>query len=183
MALMDHRIVFVAAVFACGGGEKPAPPPDRATTAATPAATQDTTAATQLARPGAPQALLSAIAATAESGYDRVVFEFAGEGVPGYRVEYLAQVVRCGSGDPVSVQGAAGLVVRFEPARAHDDQGHPTLPARESTLGLPALTEWKLICDFEGQVQFLFGVAAMTPYRMSEQVTPPGLILEVRHAP
>jgi hypothetical protein len=176
---MDHRIALVAALIACGGGQKPAPPPDSATTTApTPAAPQDSGAAP----PRAPQPTLSAIDATADSGFDRFVFEFAGD-APGYHVEYRNQSVRCGSGDPVSVQGAASLVVRFEPARAHDDDGHPTLPAREGALGLPALTEWKLICDFEGQVEFLIGVTAMAPYRMTTQATPAGFILEVKHAP
>lgn len=104
--------------------------------------------------------------------------------MPGYHVEYATRTVRrCGSGDPVSVLGAGRLVVRFEPARAHDDQGHPTLTARERTLGLPALMEMKLICDFEGQVEFVLGVTARALYRVSERVTPARLVLEVRHAP
>lgn len=176
MALMDYRIALVAALFACGGGDKPAPPDSATNTAAT-AATQDS----GLAPTDTPQATLTAIDATADSGFDRFVFEFAGE-APGYHVEYRDRVVRCGSGDSVSVQGAA-LAVRFEPARAHDDDGRPTLPAREGALGLPALTEWKLICDFEGQVEFLIGVTAMAPYRVTTQATPAGFILEVRHAP
>src|SRR3990172_2005408 len=41
-----------------------------------------------------------ALAATAQAGYDRVVFEFAGDSLPGYHVEYVNRpVVRCGSGD------------------------------------------------------------------------------------
>lgn len=192
---MNHRIPLLAAVFACGCGdrrESSPQPPDRASaTIAISAAPQETafagtTAVTHRVRAGAPQAMLRAIAATAQPGYDRVVFEFAGDSVPGYHVEYATgTVVRCGSGDPVTVQGAGRLIVRFEPARAHDDQGRPTLPARERALGLPALPEWKLICDFEGQVEFVLGVTAQAPYRVSEQVAPPParLVLEVRHAP
>lgn len=179
---MNHRIVLLAAVVACGRGENAPPPPAATVAAPQDTASIDTTAATHRAPPRAPQATLRAIEATAQSEYDRVVFEFA-DGVPGYHVEYLPKTVRCGSGDPVSVQGSASLMVRFEPARAHDDQGSPTLTTREGTLGLPALTEWKLICDFEGQVEFLLGVTATAPYRMTEQAAPARLVLEVRHAP
>jgi hypothetical protein len=192
---MDHRLALLVAVIACGGGEKAPPPPDQQATPATPAAiaaappdsgVAGTTSVTHRARPGAPQAALRAVEATAQPGYDRVVFEFAGDSVPGYHVEYAPHtttVRRCGSGDPVTVQGAGQLIVRFEPARAHDDQGQPVVE-RERTLGLPALTEMKLICDFEGQVEFVIGVTTATvPSRVSTQGPPARIILEVRHAP
>jgi hypothetical protein len=190
---MDYRLALLVAVIACGGGEKAQPPPDQQATPAPPAAIaaapQDsglagTAAVTHRAPPGTPQAALRAVQATAQSGYDRVVFEFAGDSVPGYHVEYATNTVRrCGSGDPVTVQGAGQLIVRFEPARAHDDQGQPVVE-RERTLGLPAITEMKLICDFEGQVEFVLGVTAATvPSRVSTQGPPARIILEVRHSP
>src|SRR5688572_1721143 len=84
---------------------------------------------------------LRALDATAHAGFDRIVFEFAGDSVPGYHVEYAKRpVVRCGSGDPVPLAGTARLVVRFEPAQAHDELGNSTVPERERTLKLPAVT-------------------------------------------
>lgn len=185
---MNHRIVWLAALTACGGGEQAPPPPIPPPPSPVPSQSTaaGTTSVTHRAKTGAPQALLRAIEASTQLEYDRVVFVFDGDVVPGYRVEYATRSVGCGSGDPVSVQGAGQLVVRFEPARAHDDQGNPTLPARARTLTLAALTEWKLICDFEGQVEFVLGVTtAAAPYRVSEQVAPPParLVLEVRRAP
>ncbi len=183
---MNPRLALLAAMLGCSGGDRGenAPPPDRTTAAITPAP-QDPAAVTQRAPPpaSAPQALLRAIEASTQLESDRVVFVFDGDIVPGYHVEYSRRPVRCGSGDPVSVQGAGQLVVRFEPARAHDDQGHPTLAARERTLGFAALSEWKLICDFEGQVELLLGVSAVAPYRVIEQGEPARLVLEVQHAP
>jgi hypothetical protein len=42
----------------------------------------------------------------------------------------------------------------------------------------------KLICDFEGQIEWVLGVtAAAAPYRISEQLAPARLVLEIRHAP
>jgi hypothetical protein len=121
-------------------------------------------------------------------GYDRVVFEFAGDNVPGYHVEYVtAPVRRCGSGDPVSIAGAQ-LVVRFEPARAHDEHGNPAPVERDRALGLPAVKEMKLVCDFEGQVEWVLGVGGggeggAWPYRVSELTGPARLVVDVRHGP
>ena len=119
-------------------------------------------------------------------GYDRVVFEFTGGGdsVPGYRVEYTTKPVqRCGSGDPVTVAGAGRLIVRFEPAQAHDEHGSLAPAERHRVPGLPVVRELTLICDFEGQVAWVLGVAAPSEYRVSELTGPARLVLDVRHAP
>jgi len=122
--------------------------------------------------------------AAASPGYDRVVFEFAGDSVPGYRVEYTTKPVqRCGSGDPVTVAGTGRLIVRFEPARAHDEQSSLTPAERHRTPGLPFVRELTLICDFEGQVAWVLGIAAPSEYRVSELTGPARLVLDVRHAP
>lgn len=130
---------------------------------------------------------LRALAATAHAGYDRVIFEFAGDSLPGYHVEYVSKpIVRCGSGDPVPFAATARLVLRFEPARAHDELGNSTVPERERILSLPALKEMKLVCDFEGQVEWVLGLAAASPYRVMESTEPEGparLVLDVRHRP
>ncbi len=91
----------------------------------------------------------------------------------------------CGSGDPVTVAGAAKVVVRFEPAQAHDERGNPTLAERERALGLPAVREMKLVCDFEGQVEWVLGVVAAGPYRVLD--SPGGgrgrVVVDIRHRP
>ena len=118
----------------------------------------------------------------ASPGYDRVVFEFTGDSVPGYRVEYTTKPVqRCGSGDPVAVAGTGRLIVRFEPAQAHDEHGSLAPAERHRTPGLPAVRELTLICDFEGQVAWVLGIAARSEYRVSELTGPARLVLDVRH--
>src|SRR5213593_3302848 len=80
----------------------------------------------------------------ASPGYDRVVFEFTGDSVPGYRVEYTTKPVqRCGSGDPVAGtgRGRGRLIVRFEPAQAHDEHGNLTPAERHRAPGLRAVRE------------------------------------------
>lgn len=153
------------------------------------AAAQDTgfagaTSAVHRARPRAPTGILRAARAATHPGYDRVVFEFAGDSLPGYQVEYATRpVVRCGSGDPVVVAGANRLRIRFEPAQAHDDRGQLTVVEREMAPGLPAVKEMKLVCDFEGQVEWVLGVAAASPYRILETAAPGRLVLDLRHGP
>ena len=164
------NVAFVIAlaslvIGACGRHE----PPEiarRSPAAAHFSAPQDTsfggtTAPVQRAPPGpgtAPR-VLRAVEAASAPGYDRVVFEFAGDSFPGYHVEYTTQPARrCGSGDPVMVAGAGRLVVRFEPAQAHDERGNPTPVSRERVLGLPTVKEMRLVCDFEGQVEWVLGV-------------------------
>ena len=117
----------------------------------------------------------------AGAGYDRVVFQFA-DSAAGYRVAYADQPVRrCGSGDLVSLQGSAVLLVRLQPAQAHDAGGRAVLAPREMAPGLPAVKEMKLICDFEGQVQWALGVEGRLGFRVSELAGPARLVIDVEH--
>ena len=184
-------VLLVSALIACRRDEpRQADPSGAALSAA--AAPQDTAFAGTTAsvhrarpmRPGVPPALLRAVETASGPGYDRVVFEFAGDSVPGYHVEYVtAPVRRCGSGDPVALAGAGRLVVRFEPARAHDERGNPAPVERDRALGLAAVKEMTLVCDFEGQVEWVLGVAAAAPYRVSETTGPARVVVDIRHRP
>ncbi len=120
-------VVLATTIFACRSQPRSAaqhPSESRA-------ASQDTAFAGTMApvqrvrsfRPGVARPVLRQVetGTGASPGYDRVVFEFTGDSVPGYRVEYTTKPVqRCGSGDPVAVAGTGRLIVRFEPAQAHD---------------------------------------------------------------
>jgi hypothetical protein len=133
---------------------------------------------------GAPAAQLRSVTAAAAVGYDRVVFELASDTAPGYRVQYAAGPVRsCGSGEVVSVAGSARLVMHLEPARAHDDQGNPLPRERDLMLGLASVREAKLVCDFEGQVEWVLGVTTTAPYRVTELLGPARLLLDVKQGP
>ncbi len=131
---------------------------------------------------GVPAALLRSVTAASAVGYDRVVFELASDTAPGYRVQYATGPVRnCASGDVVSVAGSTRLVVHLEPARAHDDQGNPVPRQRDLVPGLPVVREVKLVCDFEGQVEWVLGLPAKQPYRVTELAG--SLVLDVKQGP
>jgi|SRR5712664_1981930 len=185
-------VVLASAVSVCRPPPESRAPRGRASAVAQ----QDTGFAGTLApvqrvrsfRPGVARPVLrhveTATGASPGGGYDRVVFEFTGDSMPGYRVEYATKPVqRCGSGDPVAVAGTGRLIVRFEPAQAHDEHGSLAPAERNRVPGLPAVRELTLICDFEGQVAWVLGIAAPSAYRVSELTSPARLVLDVRHAP
>jgi hypothetical protein len=113
-------------------------------------------------------------------GYDRMVFEFAGDDLPGYRIEYVNSAVQCGSGMNVPLQGTAILEVSFRNTVAHDLNG-PTVVNSNPTPGFPTLKQIEGICDFEGIVQWAAGVGSMQPFRVFELDSPTRLVIDVKH--
>jgi hypothetical protein len=114
-------------------------------------------------------------------GFDRVVLEFLGSSVPGYRVEYVDRPVHhCGSGDPVPVTGDAWLAVTLRGTQAHTDQGQPTVQGRERRLQMPIVKELEFTCDFEGVVEIVLGVSRPNRYRITELQNPTRLIIDVQ---
>jgi len=110
-----------------------------------------------------------------EGGYDRISLEFTGQ-APGFRAEYVAQVVRQGSGAPVSLSGAAFLQLTFSSAQAHDDNGNPTLnpsPTNPVSVSFPELRSYVLNGDFEGTVSVALGLAAHDGFHVSELTKSP----------
>jgi len=142
-----------------------------------------TAAITQKKKPFDRSLVQDDVRAARHAGYDRIVFQFEA-GVPGYHLEYVDRpVLRCGSGEPVTIAGDGWLRVRLEPAAAHDDQGRATIAERDRKrkIELGVLRELVLTCDFEGQVIWVLGVAAPNRYRVLELDGPPRLVVDVRH--
>jgi hypothetical protein len=114
--------------------------------------------------------------------FDRVVFEFSGNELPSYLIEYIDKPVKaCGSGDVVPLKGEGWLQIRFEPARAHTDEGKATIAFRELQPKLPNLLEIISTCDFEGQVEWVAGVGSPNAYRVIELKDPTRLAVDIRH--
>jgi hypothetical protein len=134
-------------------------------------------------RPDAPPALLRDVRTARQEGFDRVVFEFAGESLPGYHLEYVDRPVRqCGSGEPVPLAGDAWLQMRLVPANAHTEAGAPTVRERERHLDYPVFRELESTCDFEAHVEWVLGVASPNRYRVLELSNPTRLVVDVRHS-
>jgi hypothetical protein len=127
-------------------------------------------------------ATLVAVRTGRHDGFDRIVFEFDGAEMPGYHIEYIDKPVRaCGSGDVVPLAGDGWLQMRFEPARAHTDEGKATIGFRELAPKLPNLLELKSTCDFEAQVEWVAGVGSPNRYRVLELKEPTRLAVDIKH--
>ena len=129
---------------------------------------------------GAP--LLADVRTGEHEGYDRITFEFEGDGRPAYRVEYItAPATGCGSGLPATIAGAALLQARFAPANAHDDQGTPTFGSTELTPGLTSIVEAEQTCDFEAHVTWVIGLSQEVDFRVFELEDPPRIAIDLQH--
>lgn len=175
-------LVFTLAFAACGGGEpspgQPGQPPRES-----PEDTPFLDPATVIDRPGAGQGVstLAAVRYARHAGFERVVFEFAGDPHPGYHAEYLTgPAIACGSGHTVQLPGAARLEIRFTPARAHDDQGNATVANRDVITNLPLLRALRLTCDFEADVTWVLALAARRPFRVLELQNPTRIVVDVQ---
>src|SRR5215216_1819787 len=106
------------------------------------------------------------VRAARHPGFDRVVFEFRGA-VPQHTVRYVGQLVEDGSGNPVSVAGAADLEVVFHGANAHAEDGTPSVSPKRFSPGLTAVKEVAQIGDFEAVVSYGIGLDRRRPLTVS----------------
>jgi hypothetical protein len=127
-------------------------------------------------------ALLREIRTAAQDGFDRIVFEFEGDEVPNYTIQYIDKPVRqCGSGNVAQVAGDGWLEVKFKATNAHTEAGQATIAARERRLSLPSLKELEITCDFEAEVVVVLGVASPNPYRVLEFSNPTRVVVDIKH--
>jgi hypothetical protein len=187
---LSLRILLLTACFACARDEEG----ERSATLAADSAPTNTNNVSALsnpdtagwtagltAKPGDSMATLLDVRTAIHDDYERVVFGFGPEGIPGFKVEYVDRPVRqCGSGDEVPLPGDAWLSIRLEPAQAHTEAGKPTIAERARTLNYPNLKALRLICDFEGQVEWVAALSSPNQYRTLELREPPRLVVDIR---
>jgi hypothetical protein len=101
--------------------------------------------------------------------FDRLVLDMSGR-ADGYRIEYVSQVYRDGSGILVPLRGGARLSI-IAIAPAHDDDYRPTYrPAHPAEL--VNVSGWRTFRQvswggtFEGQSTIGLGVRARLPFRV-----------------
>ncbi len=113
-----------------------------------------------------------------DAGYDRVVFDLTD--IPGYQVHRVRRVIQDGSGHTLRLRGRSDLVVRLEPAVAHDGQGQATAP-RRITRDFAQLREVRRAGDFEGVVTYGLGLRATSDFRVTTATSPSRLVVDVAH--
>ncbi|WP_125777535.1 AMIN-like domain-containing (lipo)protein [Antribacter gilvus] len=118
-------------------------------------------------------------------GYDRVVFELdgTGEGVPGWRVEYVDQAVDDGSGNPVEVAGDSVLQVTISGTAMPTDSGVEEFSGdRLPGDDLVAVDEVVYRFWFEGYTNAFIGVdGEEKPFRAFLLEDPVRVVIDVQH--
>ena len=153
----------------------PAPPPESFGGITTP---------TSLPASAGEVALLTQVRVAAHEGFDRVVFEFADDQLPGVDIAYAdGPVLQAGSGEPIEVAGGAALEVRMEPASGVDLGGtlEPTYtgPDRVTARGTSVVTEVVRTGDFEANLSWAIGASGQVPYRVEALTGPARIIIEL----
>lgn len=128
-------------------------------------------------------ATVVALRSASHGDFDRVTIELS-SGPPGYRVAWSkVPPTGCGSGERLDVPGPAWLVVRLDPAQAHDEQGRGTIETRNSSPGLPAVKAIGIGCDFEAVASWAIGAPRRLPFRVMPLHDPPRVVVDVAHSP
>jgi len=113
-------------------------------------------------------------------GYDRLVIGFAtASAMPQYQLnrQATAHFVRDASGQPVTLQGSAGIKVVVR--NADITPGAPT----DLKPNLPEIREVTQIGDFERVVSYGVGLASPACFRVLELSGPTRLVIDVQTAP
>jgi hypothetical protein len=120
-----------------------------------------------------------------QPGFDRLVFEFQGDDLPGYDIAYVEPPIReDASGNPVTVDGEAFLQVRMEPASGVDLRGEEVVeiyqgPKRVSASGTHVVDEVVETGDFEANLTWVVGLGERVPFRVDTLSSPPRLVVEL----
>lgn len=132
------------------------------------------------AQPSGGQLTLTDVRVGTHEGYDRVTFEFTGDGEPGWVVEYTDDPRRQGSGAAVDVAGDAVLnalmsSVAYPTGEAYDG------PERIGPPRLQVIDEVVMGATFEGYLGAFIGVTDEVPFRARRFSDPPRVVIDVVH--
>lgn len=111
--------------------------------------------------------------------FDRFVIR-ARYGTPGYRVQYVPQIIHDSSGELIQLLGTRRLRVIVRPARAHTEIGSSLVP-NVVTANCPQLLQLKNAGDFEGIVTIGIGVKQLRPFRVFRLANPTRIVIDIQH--
>ncbi len=131
-------------------------------------------------------ALLRDVRTGRHEGYERVVFEFANDRVPGYSVQYVEwPVIADPSGDEVSVTGDAILSVRLSWASGYDltgDLGQVYTGSQRLSVGYPAIQQVVETGDFEAVLNWAIGVRTRPAFKVTTLTNPARVLIDIASA-
>lgn len=123
---------------------------------------------------------VSDVRVEAEEDFDRVVFEIAGDGTPGWRVGYVDEATEQGRGNEVEVEGDAVLEVNVTNTSYPFDTGEDEYDGPNRVDGAEVVAEAYFVGTYEGQTQAFVGTTSERPFR-ARLADDGNLVVEVWH--
>lgn len=126
------------------------------------------------------QVLFVGVRVASQNGFDRVVLEYAGDGVPGYQFSYQAEASQEATGEIIDLPGATGLrgIVRGILWASPDNYTGPKQVGAEGTRSITVADVGVL---FEGDQDPYIGVTEEKPYRVTVLQDPTRIVIDVAH--
>jgi len=127
--------------------------------------------------------VLTNIRAAKHDGYDRVVFDFAGTGTPGWEVKYVEKPIQDGSGFTLKVAGDKYLTVQLKGmGLPYESNAHEFSTSKHVKLNSNAVTEAVYSGYFEGESVGFIGVKGVEkPFRVTALTNPTRIVVDVAH--
>lgn len=137
---------------------------------------------------GRATSLLTGVKTGRQPGFERIVFDFAGNERPGYQVEWVdGPVAAAGSGRVVDVAGSRRLRIVFDPASGVDLATGDITYSGPNRLELP--TDRSVVLDvvrtgdFEAVMTWVAGTDEVVPFRVLTLSEPTRVVVDVAVPP
>lgn len=111
--------------------------------------------------------------------FDRLVLEFEGDGEPGWRVGYVDEAVRDGSGEPIDLDGDAILHVQATHVMPSDMTGYYDGP-RQFDPDTEVIDDVFVDGSFEGYTAVFLGLDEVEIFRVFTLTEPSRLVVDVQ---
>ena len=135
---------------------------------------------------GTGTALLRTVRVGRNPGFERIVFEFVGSSMPGYRIQWVdGPILSDGSGEPVAVDGEAYLEMVMQPASGVDLSAPQFTIVYEGPDRVPVAGQTELITDlvrtgdFEAVLSWVAGTTERVPFRVLRLSNPTRLVVDL----
>ncbi|GMA33324.1 AMIN-like domain-containing (lipo)protein [Litorihabitans aurantiacus] len=152
------------------------PPPDDEAGDAAPAF--PTTTDPQTGESDSTSLHLEGVRVSEHDGFDRIVLDFAGEGLPGWDVQYVPAAESQGSGAPIPLEGDAVLQITGIHTMPEDPAAYETEPVVEGDAGAVEQVVYDTL--FEGRTVVFAGVdEGAVPFRVFALGEPSRLVVDV----
>ncbi|SDR94294.1 hypothetical protein [Corynebacterium timonense] len=144
-------------------------------------AQQFTTARTEQPMRGGPELVINDIRLATHDGFDRVVFEYAGPGLPGFIVGYTPEPRQQASGHLLEVVGNAYLEVMIQGTPmglfSPDDELNQPGPMNRAAGTVQGITHGAV---FEADSQYVIGLDQERPFHAYTLENPPRVVVDIQ---